>query len=101
MRKYFFCTAAVILLTVIGIWGIDAGRVLNFMDDAAVNENGQSHEELDTHTGRLKMKRPDGSWLTLVKIEDIAMTEPYAMPDNVNEGNVGKRIQEWIAYEEY
>jgi hypothetical protein len=41
------------------------------------------------------MKRPDGRWRTLTKIEDIAMTDPYDMPADVTQDNAGKRIQEW------
>ncbi len=58
-------------------------------------ENGHLREELDIESGRLKMKRTDGRWKILTKIEDIAMTEPYDMPVDVTQDNVGKRIQEW------
>lgn len=58
-------------------------------------ENGQLREELDIEAGRLKMKRPDGRWQTLTKIEAITMTKPYNMPVDVTQDNVGKRIQEW------
>ena len=58
-------------------------------------EDEQLIEELDIENKQLKIKGHEGQWKTLTLIEEIEMTEPYDMPRNVTQDNIGRRLQEW------
>ena len=58
-------------------------------------EDGNTVEELDFKNNELRMKLADNRWETLFLIEKIEMSEPYDMPRNVTEDNIGQRVQEW------
>ncbi len=68
--------------------------VINNSDSIVLSNQDTPIEIIYKNDGSIKFQSPDGTWQTLIKIEEVIPTEPYKMTE-LTDDNIGRCLQEW------